>query len=167
MATTTNETPSVMEQHPVYKGSCHCQFVTYTVRLNLTSPNEQTGAILTKCNCSICVKTGALLTIPEKDTLKILTPAEGNDVLIDYTFGESTIHHRVCPKCGIKCFLGGNLTINGTTIYLERVNVLTLDGREDGKEMVDLKNIKVKYYAGRDDEWSRGLSDEPYEFGTW
>lgn len=33
--------------------------------------------------------------------------------------------------------------------------------------MIELKNIKVKYFAGRDDEWARGLADEPYEGGTW
>lgn len=57
--------------------------------------------------------------------------------------------------------------MGGEKIPVQRLNILSIDGRADGKEMVELKKIKVKYFAGRDEEWTRGLGDEPYEGGAW
>lgn len=57
--------------------------------------------------------------------------------------------------------------MGGEKIPVQRLNMLSIDGRVDGKEMVELKKIKIKYFAGRDDEWTRGMGDEPYEGGTW
>lgn len=58
-----------------------------------------------------------------------------------------------------------------------RINVLTLDEKEDGEPLPELKDIKLKYFPGRDDQWMRkaealgssssGLADEPYEGGLW
>ncbi|KAN0093928.1 hypothetical protein V8E51_017112 [Hyaloscypha variabilis] len=101
------EEPSVPQEQPVYKGSCHCGFVTYSVRLNLTSPNPMSGAIITKCNCSICLKGNAALVAPEEGSFKLLTPVEGMDTLTDYTFNTHKVHYHFCPKCGIRCFLNG------------------------------------------------------------
>jgi len=105
--------------------------------------------------------------MPEEGSFKVLTPTEGESALKDYTFGKNRFHHRFCPTCGIRCFVTGSIVRNGKEINLMRINVSTIDGREDGEEMVELKNIKVKYFPGKDDEWTRGLADEPYEGGTW
>jgi hypothetical protein len=45
--------------------------------------------------------------------------------------------------------------------------VSTLDEREDGAPMPELKDIKFKYYANRDSPGTKGLGDEPYEGGLW
>jgi len=63
--------------------------------------------------------------------------------------------------------LNGEFEHDGKKVSIQRINVNTIDEREDGKQMVELKSIKLKYFAGRDEQWSRGLADEPYERGTW
>ncbi|QDS77102.1 hypothetical protein FKW77_000766 [Venturia effusa] len=151
----------------IYNGSCHCKFITYTVGLSLSTPDPRYNATITKCNCTICQKSGNLLIQPDSGTLKVLTPPNWRDVLGDYTFGEKRIHHYFCPHCGVRPFLEGVLVMGGEKIPVQRLNMLSIDGRVDGKEMIELKNIKVKYFSGRDDDWTRGLSDEPYEGGTW
>ncbi|TID19121.1 hypothetical protein E6O75_ATG06242 [Venturia nashicola] len=151
----------------MYSGSCHCNFITYTVGLNLSTPDPHHKAIITKCNCTICHKSGNLLTQPEPGSLKVLTPPNWREVIGDYTFGEKRIHHYFCPHCGVRPFLEGEVEMGGEKIPVQRLNMLSIDGRLDGKDMVELKNIKVKYFAGRDVEWTRGLGDEPYEGGTW
>jgi hypothetical protein len=115
----------------------------------------------------ITSKPGNLLTQPEPGTLKVLTPENWRKELGDYTFGQGRIHHYFCPKCGIRPFLEGEIEHGGEKVPVQRLNVLSIDSRADGKEMVELKSIKVKFFAGKDDQWHRGMADEPYEGGTW
>jgi hypothetical protein len=200
------EQPSQAEEYPLYKGSCQCGFVTYTVRLNLSTPSILFGpggpsAILTKvsdipsrlhfasvksrrvppsikhhsnpepqCNCSVCHKSGTLLAAPApRSSFTLLSPTEGLGALTDYTFNLHKIHHHFCPKCGIKCFLSGDIPANGNILEFKRINVLTIDGREDGKPMEELKDVKVKFWDGREglEGFKRGLGDEPWSFGVW
>jgi len=167
MSASTTDTTSAPQEHPVYKGSCHCGFITYSVRLNLTTPNPRTGAIITRCNCTICLKGGSTLIIPEEGSFKLLTPTEGMDALTDYTYNTNRIHHRFCPKCGVRCFLNGIVEVKGQKMEIWRINVSTLDEREDGEPLPELKDIKLKYFSLRDDQGSRGVADEPYERGLW
>jgi hypothetical protein len=125
------------------------------------------GAILTKCNCSICLKGNAVLVAPEEESFKLLTPTEGMDALTDYTFNTHNVHYHFCPKCGIRCFLNGVYEMKGQVIPISRIFVSTLDEREDGEPLPELKDIKVKYFANRDAPGTRGLADEPYERGLW
>ena len=81
-------------QHQFYKGSCCCGFITYSVCLNLTTPNPKTGAI-TKCNSTFRLKGGGTLVMPEEGSFKLLTPTEGMDTLTDYTFNTNRIHYRL------------------------------------------------------------------------
>jgi hypothetical protein len=139
--------------------------VTYTARLSLTTPAPTTNAILTKCNCSICQKTGVVLIAPTPETsLTVLTPSDENE-LTDYKYHKRTVHHLFCPKCGVKCFLRGSFLMNDKKFEFSRVNALTLDGRVDGAPMEDLRKIKIKYYDGLAENWSVGLADEPAEGG--
>jgi hypothetical protein len=155
------------QEHPVYKGSCHCGFIKYSVRLNLTTPNPRNNAIITKCNCTICVKGGVTIVIPEDGTFELLAPTDGIDALPDYTYHTNRVHHRFCPKCGIRCFLYGTFEIQGRETEFWRINVSTLDEREDGEPLPELKDIKTKYYSGRDGQFSKGLAEEPFERGMW
>jgi hypothetical protein len=167
MSASTTDNTNALQEHPVYTGSCHCGFITYSVRLNLTSPNPTTGAIITKCNCTICLKGGGALVMPEEGSFKLLTPVEGMDALTDYTFNTNQIHYRFCPKCGVRCFLNGIYEVKGQEMEIWRIYVSTLDEREDGEPLPELKDIKLKYFSNRDVQGSRGLADEPYERGMW
>jgi hypothetical protein len=105
--------------------------------------------------------------MPEEGSFKLLTPIEGMDALTDYTFNTNQIHYRFCPKCGVRCFLNGIYEVKGQEIEIWRIYVSTLDEREDGEPLPELKDIKLKYFSNRDVQGSRGLADEPYERGMW
>lgn len=107
------------------------------------------------------------MIIPEEGSFKLLTPTEGMDALTDYTYNTNRIHHRFCPKCGVRCFLNGIVEVKGQKMEIWRINVSTLDEREDGEPLPELKDIKLKYFSLRDDQGSRGVADEPYERGLW
>jgi hypothetical protein len=56
----------------------------------------------------------------------------------------------------------------GAVVSWMRVNAVTLDGRVDGEKMRGLKDIKPRYYGGREKETlAMGLKDEPWEHGLW
>ncbi|RKU43096.1 hypothetical protein DL546_003684 [Coniochaeta pulveracea] len=155
--------------NPWYTGSCHCKHITYRVQLNLTTPNPSTGAILTKCNCSICHKTGMVLASPQPDSsLTILTPADGKEGITFYRFGKRGVGHNFCSRCGVRCFFSGEYDLGedkGGVVRFTRVNALTLDGREDGEEMEDLRGIKLAYYGFKDEVFASGK--EPFKGGIW
>jgi hypothetical protein len=73
----------------------------------------------------------------------------------------------MCPKCGIKCLVEGEFTMNGRTAKFQRINVNTVDGRTDGSPMDDLRNLTIGYFAGAGDQWAKGIADKPYEGGIW
>ncbi|KAL2259744.1 hypothetical protein VTK26DRAFT_6463 [Humicola hyalothermophila] len=152
----------------LYKGSCHCGFVTYTAQLDLFNPSpDRRESLVTKCNCTICCKSGAVLATPNsKDGLTLLTPVEGESALGDYMYNTKSLHHYFCPKCGIKCFLKGVFHHQGKDYPVVRVNILTLDGKADGSPMEDFRDIKIMYWNAKynlDDP----PADKPYEGGIW
>ncbi|KIW03880.1 hypothetical protein, variant 2 [Verruconis gallopava] len=151
---------------PLYKGSCHCGFFTYEARIDLQSPKKSfNGKQISKCNCTICHKTGAPLIAPEDGTFKIISPPKGREELTEYHFKEGNVHHWFCPKCGIKPFIEGKFNFGDQWFEFQRVNVLTIDERADGSGMDDLRELTIGYYAGRSNDWSLPVADEPYPGG--
>ncbi|ASC57167.1 Gfa-like protein (plasmid) [Vibrio vulnificus] len=76
-----------------YSGSCHCGLIKFEVSADIDHLRE--------CNCSICIRRGALnFRVPEEN-LTVLTPLE-NAVL--YQWGSETAKDYFCPKCGILPF---------------------------------------------------------------
>ena len=79
-----------------YQGSCHCGSVKFTFK----AP-EIVGGL--RCNCSICVKKGAMigsfLIAPEDMDIQV----EG-DLLASYTFATHVAKHHFCRQCGIYPF---------------------------------------------------------------
>jgi hypothetical protein len=92
------------------------------------------GAIA--CNCSICSKTGTMLTLAPATEFELL---RGQDALTDYQFGKKRIHHLFCKHCGIRSFSRGSKPGGGEMVA---VNVRCLDG-------VDPAALQVKHYDGR------------------
>ncbi|MCC4118702.1 GFA family protein [Aromatoleum toluclasticum] len=112
----------------IYKGSCHCGGIAFEVEGELTQVMD--------CNCSICVRKGALLWFVPRDKLRLLTPEEN---LGTYTFNTHTIKHRFCPICGIHTF-GEGTDPQGNR--MAAINVRCLEG-------VKLASLPVKHYDGR------------------
>lgn len=110
-----------------YHGGCHCGAVRYQVELELGT--------VTACNCSICSKTGTLLTFAPAAAF---TLEQGEDVLRDYQFGKHTIHHMFCSTCGIRSFAHGTGP-DGATMYA--INVRCLDG-------VDADSLPAERFDG-------------------
>ncbi len=109
----------------IYRGSCHCQTVTFEV----DCPEE---IEVEDCNCSICSKTGFLHLIVPKSQFKLLT---GEEQLALYTFNTGVAQHTFCKVCGNKAFYIPRSNPDGIDI-----NVRCLDDKP--------KSIKVVKFDG-------------------
>ncbi len=78
-------------------GSCHCGKVRYEVTGKFDSGIT--------CNCSICSRTGAILTFVPVEQFKLVS---GEDQLTDYQFNKMRLHHFFCKTCGVRSFASGN-----------------------------------------------------------
>ena len=78
---------------PTYKGSCHCQAVTFSVDIEPTQ--------LIDCNCTVCTKKGIIHVPVSDDQFTLLT---GQDDLSLYQFKSNTASHWFCRHCGIHPF---------------------------------------------------------------
>lgn len=117
-----------MSEAKTYSGSCHCGAVRYEVRTNLTPAIS--------CNCSICIRTGSILTFVPKSQFKLLS-GEGN--IADYQFGKKTVHHLFCKTCGIRSF-GTGTGPDGTEMIA--INIRCLEG-------VDVEGLQVTKFDGK------------------
>ena len=118
-----------MSSIETYAGGCHCGKVRYEVKLDLTKP-------VISCNCSMCGRSGTLLTFVPADQF---TLKSGEEDLTDYQFNKHVIHHLFCRVCGIKAFARGTGRDGGATVA---VNARCLDG-------VDIARLNVVPYDGK------------------
>jgi hypothetical protein len=118
-----------MTQPSVYTGSCHCGAVRYTAEAELSQP-------VFACNCSMCGRTGTLLTFVPIEKFKL---EQGAESLTDYQFNKRNIHHLFCKVCGVKSFGRG---IGPGGAEMAAINVRCLDG-------VDPGTLSVKQIDGR------------------
>jgi hypothetical protein len=112
-----------------YVGGCHCGQVRYRVSLDLEAP-------ATACNCSICSRTGTLLTFVPSNQF---TLDKGEEALTDYLFNHKVIHHLFCSICGVRSFARGAMP-DGTPMVA--INARCLDG-------VDPESLNVRHYDGK------------------
>lgn len=118
-----------MSDLPTYTGGCHCGRVRYQVRVDLSQP-------VIACNCSICSRSGYLLTFVPAGEFKLLS---GDDVLTDYLFGHKRIHHLFCAVCGVRSFARG---VGPGGAETAAINVRCLDD-------VDLSPLAVTKFDGK------------------
>jgi hypothetical protein len=111
-----------------HRGGCHCGAVRYRVDIDLSRP-------VTQCNCSICSRTGTLLSFVPAGAF---TLEKGEDSLTDYQWDRKNIHHLFCKVCGVRSFArsqgphGPMVAIN--TRCLDEVDATTLQVQHfDGK----------------------------------
>jgi hypothetical protein len=117
-----------MPEAKTYKGSCHCGKVSYEVETDL--------AQVISCNCSICRRTGALLTFVPAAQFKLLS---GDDAMQDYQFNKHAVHHLFCTTCGIRAFARGK---GRDGSEMRAINVRCLDD-------VDIDALNVTKIDGR------------------
>ena len=117
-----------MSKPDTRKGGCHCGKVRYEVAVDLAKP-------VIACNCSMCGRSGTLLTFVPAYTFKLLS---GDGELTDYQFGKKHIHHLFCKTCGIKSFARGQGK-DGPTVA---INTRCLDD-------VDPAQLSVMNYDGK------------------
>lgn len=118
-----------MSEAKTYTGSCHCGNVRYEAELDLSQP-------VISCNCSICGRTGSLLTFVGANQFKLLS---GEESLTDYQFNHHVIHHVFCKVCGIKSFARGKNPDGGDMVA---INTRCL-------EDVDVTKLKQHAYDGK------------------
>jgi len=112
----------------MYKGSCHCGAIRFTV------DGELDGAMA--CNCSICQRKGALMWFVSRAQLDLLS---GEDSMASYTFNKHVIKHHFCPTCGMHPF-GIGTDPKGNSMAAININCL---------EEIDVASVSVQHYDGR------------------
>jgi len=118
-----------MSEATTYVGSCHCGQVRYEVEIDLSKPAMT-------CNCSICLRTGTMLSFVPDGSFKLLSDEEA---LTDYQFGKQRIHHLFCARCGVRSFARGQKPDGAKMVA---INVRCL-------ENVSLDQVPVKQIDGR------------------
>ncbi|KAK0708703.1 Mss4-like protein [Lasiosphaeris hirsuta] len=139
-----------------YVGGCHCGAIRYSVEMDLSDGKAS------KCNCSICLKSNRLSITLDQDRFKLVSPASLTEIP-EYQFGTMSQHHRFCAKCGIHCFAYGSYEWEGQTVKNFGINAVTLDPGQG----VDLRELKIAYWDGRDGNWAAGAMDKPPAGGCY
>ena len=117
-----------MTELRTYTGGCHCGRIRYEAETDL--------AVVGDCNCSICVKRGALWAFVKAPQFRLI---QGGDALTDYQFGKKKIHHLFCKTCGVGSFSRGIAPNGDDTVA---INVCCLDG-------VDIGALKLTPFDGK------------------
>lgn len=117
-----------MKEPKAYEGGCHCGKIRYRATTNLAQVIE--------CNCSICSKTGGLLTFVTPDQFELL---EGENASSDYMFNKKQVHHLFCSTCGIRSY-GWGTGPDGQKMYC--LNVRCLDA-------VDPSTLEITHVDGK------------------
>ena len=85
-----------MPDPKMYEGGCHCGRVRYEAPSDL--------AQVVDCNCSICMKRGALWAFVKAPRVKLI---KGEDALTDSQLGTKNIHTRFRQSFGLARLYGG------------------------------------------------------------
>jgi len=111
-----------------HRASCHCGKVAIEFESDIQG--------VLSCNCSICARSGALLTFMPCETVKV---EAAPDAMTTYTFNKHVIQHKFCKTCGIKVF-GEGVDAKGNMIMA--VNVRCIEG-------LDFEKLPVQHFDGR------------------
>lgn len=111
-----------------HRATCHCGKVALEFDADIQ------GAL--SCNCSICSRSGALLTFLPRAAVKVVAAP---DAMTTYTFNKHNIHHMFCKTCGIKV-VGQGTDPKGNKI--SAINLRCVEGLEFDK-------LHVQHYDGR------------------
>ena len=113
------------------KLTCHCGEIE--IHINLKKEINE----LMRCNCSMCIRKGAITAIIDKKDLKVV---KGMDKLKCYQFKTKVAKHYFCSICGIQTH---NLRRRDPNTY--GINVACIDDISTK----ELFNFKVRINDGR------------------
>lgn len=116
-----------MSDVQTFQGSCHCGAVRFKADVDLSQ-------VIT-CNCSMCRRTGAVLTFTPAGRFELETP---DSALSDYQFNQKVIHHLFCKTCGVRPFARGKAPDGSDMVAID---VRCLDG-------VDVGTLQPMAYDG-------------------
>ncbi|HET7832160.1 MAG TPA: GFA family protein [Gallionella sp.] len=111
-----------------YQGGCHCGRVRFEIETELTRATE--------CNCSICMKKGALHHRVAPERFRLLS---GPASLTLYQSGTKIARHWFCRHCGIHTHSNPRAAPD-----MVSVNLRCLDDFETEKD-----NIEIRQFDGR------------------
>lgn len=111
-----------------YKGSCHCGQVQFEVLTDLTKAMV--------CNCSICIKKGALHHRVPPERFKLIA---GQEALTLYQFDTKIAKHWFCKFCGMHPFANPRAAPEMVSI-----NVHCLDDCDDEKAKIEIQAFDGK-----------------------
>ena len=109
-------------------GGCHCGAIRFEAAADL--------AQVIACNCSICMKRGAMWTFLPAAQVTFL---KGEHAVQDYQFAAKKLHHMFCPTCGVGSFSRGRGPDGKETIA---INVRCLDD-------IDMTALKATPFDGK------------------
>ena len=122
----------------VWAGSCHCG----AVRFRVTAEIDE----LTRCDCSLCRRRGALMAKVHEAALSI---EAGEDELTLYRWNTRVARHWFCRTCGIYTFHRKRAAPDHYG-----VNVGCLEGLSEE----ELAGVPITYVDGMNDRWDRSPS---------
>ncbi|MEE9453659.1 MAG: GFA family protein [Paracoccaceae bacterium] len=108
-----------------YFGSCHCEKVRFEVDIDLIEVRA--------CDCTICIKRGALIYRVDSADFRLLTPLEN---MVLYQWHTRTAKDYFCATCGVLPFKRPR-----TAPHLWAVNIRCLDE-------IDLSAIPINHVHG-------------------
>lgn len=124
----------------IYQGGCHCG----AVRFEVEAPESLK---VTRCNCSICSKSGFLHLIVPKSEFRLLS---GAAALTTYTFNTGVAKHTFCKTCGIKPFYvprshpeGIDVNVNCLDALPASINIEEFDGRNWEQHVHKIRNSSI------------------------
>jgi hypothetical protein len=81
-----------------YTARCHCGRVRFSFR----SPEITTGK---RCNCSLCVRRGAVLSDTYIPAADFTPPFDSSDLAV-YLWNDNVLNNYFCRHCGIFTYIG-------------------------------------------------------------
>ena len=122
-----------------HSGSCHCGAVRFEV--------DAPAAIeATRCNCSICTKSGFLHLIVPASRFRLV---DGKDCLTTYRFNTGVAEHTFCKTCGVKPFYVPRSNPDGYSVNVHcldqstvsRIEIVPFDGRNWEEGAHELRHL--------------------------
>jgi hypothetical protein len=141
----SHERKDSSHSHPQVRkhaGSCHCGAVRFEVEVDARKAS--------RCNCSVCTKTGVLGAIVKPGAFVLLAGADSVNV---YEWGARISKRFFCRRCGVQCFGRGHLAEVGGDYVSVNFNCL---------DDVELADVEVSYWDGRHDNWQAGTRRTPW-----
>jgi hypothetical protein len=125
-----------------HRGSCHCGDVRFTVEVDASAGS--------RCNCSVCTKTGVTSAIVKPAAFELLSDPGR---FASYEWGAKIAQRYFCTRCGVHAFARGHLAEVGGDYVSVNLNCL---------DDIDPRDVKVAYWDGRHDNWEAGTRSAPW-----